>query len=259
MMIQTHLAQNCNRFSTSLPFNYAVIDDFYQPDVARLLSKEFPAYHEDRWHVYKNAIEDKKTINTWNFFDALTYQAFTELSSHAFTQQLSQALNLDLTPDIGLHGGGLHIHSTGGNLNPHLDYSIHPKINMQRKINIIIYLGEDVLPEHGGHLGLWSHNAVTQQPDELMVEIEPKFNRAVIFDTTQNSWHGMSRTFIAPVGVFRKSHAMYYLTAPANDAPERMKALFAPRAEQANDAEVLNQIMLRSQLNTASNMYRVKK
>jgi len=32
------------------------------------------------------------------------------------------------------------MHAAGGNLNPHLDYSIHPKMGLQRKLNVIIYL-----------------------------------------------------------------------------------------------------------------------
>ncbi len=259
MMINQKLFSESQGLLQVNPFNHLVIDGFYELDFAQRLSKEFPSYDDARWHLYKNSIEDKKTINTWNFFDSLTYQAFVELSSPAFTQQLNTLLDLNVIPDIGLHGGGLHIHSSGGNLNPHLDYSIHPKINMQRKINIIVYLGEEVKAEHGGHLGLWANDAARNQPGELIVEIEPKFNRAVIFDTTQNSWHGLSRQFIAPAGVFRKSHAMYYLTQPDRNAPDRMKALFAPRANQINDVEVLKQIELRSQLSTAAQMYTVKK
>jgi Rps23 Pro-64 3,4-dihydroxylase Tpa1-like proline 4-hydroxylase len=258
-MINKNILLNNKASLQSAPFNHLVIDGFYEADFASQLSKEFPSYDDDRWHVYKNSIEDKKTINSWNFFDSLTYKAFLELSSLSFTQQLADFFATDLIPDIGLHGGGLHIHSTGGNLNPHLDYSIHPKANMQRKINIIVYLGEDLKPGYGGHLGLWTHDKTSNQPGDLVVEVEPKFNRAIIFDTTQNSWHGMSQKFIAPEGVSRKSHAMYYLTTPNADVPDRMKALFAPRSNQVGDLDVLNQIALRSHLSTASQIYTAKK
>ena len=35
------------------------------------------------------------------------------------------------------------MHKAGGNLAIHLDYSIHPKMNLQRKLNLILYLEED--------------------------------------------------------------------------------------------------------------------
>ena len=42
-----------------------------------------------------------------------------------------------LLPDNGLNGGGWHIHANGGKLNPHLDYSMHPKLPYQRKIILL--------------------------------------------------------------------------------------------------------------------------
>ena len=46
-----------------------------------------------------------------------------------------------LNLDIGLHGGGVHLNQrSGGNLNLHKDYSIHPKLGMMRKLNLIIYM-----------------------------------------------------------------------------------------------------------------------
>jgi hypothetical protein len=58
---------------------------------------------------------------------------------------LSKKLDLFLYPDPGLHGGGWHMHGAGGNLNPHLDYSIHPKSGLMRKLNIIIYLSNIII------------------------------------------------------------------------------------------------------------------
>jgi len=82
--------------------------------------------------------------------------------------------------DHGLHGGGWHIHGHGGNLNPHLDYSIHPKMKLMRKLNIIIYMSKELDDTHGGHLGLWDHDLTRNGPGKLVKEIQPKFNRAVI-------------------------------------------------------------------------------
>jgi hypothetical protein len=58
---------------------------------------------------------------------------------------------------------------------------------MQRKLNIIIYVSsENKLEESGeGALGLWEGDA--KSPSQLVKEFLPKFNRAVIFDTIQNS------------------------------------------------------------------------
>jgi Rps23 Pro-64 3,4-dihydroxylase Tpa1-like proline 4-hydroxylase len=244
------------KFKESKPFNYAVIDDFLNGNLAEILEKEFFPYDSEKWFFYKNALENKKTINDWNLFPSATYQLFTYLTSAPFVDNLSKLYGKKLYPDPGLHGGGWHIHGQGGNLNPHFDYSIHPKLGLQRTLNIIVYLSSALRPEHGGHLGLWSHDPDKMAPLNLELEVEPSFNRAIIFDTTQNSWHGMSRALVQPEGVFRKSLAIYYLCDPSNEVDQRCRALFAPRPEQEGDPDIVELIALRSGLETSKQVYK---
>lgn len=244
------------QFKKEPPFDHCVVDNFFEPDVARMLEKDFPSYDSENWYVYKNPIEDKKALNDWNLFPALTYQAFNELLSSEFIALLSDAINLPLYQDPGLHGGGWHIHGVGGNLNPHFDYSIHPKICLQRKINIIIYLSSELEESHGGYLGLWGHDASLNAPGLLVKEIQPKFNRAVIFDTTQHSWHGISRPLVQPEGIYRKSLAVYYLTDPQIDVDRRQKALFAPREDQKDSEQIKELIRKRADANESVSVYK---
>ena len=150
-----------------------------------------------------------------------------------------------LYPDIGLHGGGWHIHSRGGKLNIHLDYSIHPKSGLQRKLNLIVYLTEGWKSEWGGGLELWSHNADKNLPLRKEKTIYNVFNRAILFDTTQNSWHGLPQPLSCPEGVYRKSLAVYYMTDPPDRVDPRQRALYAPTEEQSDDKEVLDFIQQR--------------
>jgi hypothetical protein len=238
------------------PFDHCVIDNFFYPDVAIELEKEVPDYDSPDWFFYNNSIEHKKAQNSWEKFPTNTYRAFSELQSPKMTDRLSNLLHSNVYVDHGLHGGGWHIHGVGGNLNPHLDYSIHPKVKLERVLNIIIYMSSELRPEHGGNLGLWSHNEETKQPDELIEEIVPVFNRAVVFNTTQNSWHGMSSPLTVDNGIYRKSLAIYYLRDPVSDADMRQRALFVPRENQRGDEEVLETIRLRSDVKTSSKAYR---
>ncbi len=228
------------------PFDYCIVDNFFDSNIARSLCASFPAYNSNIWHEYKNQIEDKKTCNNWNTFDKLTYNTFRELNSERFIGLISKIMKVKLYPDPGLNGGGWHIHANNGNLNPHLDYSIHPKINLQRRINLIIYLEREYKYKYGGHLGLWSHDSKTNQPGKLVKEIYPKFNRAIIFDTSQNSWHGLSRKISLPKNIYRKSIAVYYLSEFKKNHLTNQKALFAPRENQKHSKDVLNLIKMRS-------------
>ena len=235
-------------FSSSRPFNHAVIDNFWKEDFAQKLFEEFPEYESSSWTThYNNPLEDKKTCNHWDKFPAATYQAFTYLNSQEFVSIIETVVGKsDVKTDIGLHGGGWHCHHKGGKLNIHLDYSIHPKLKLQRNYNLIIYMTPNWDPSWNGSLELWSGDE--QQPRELSKSIENVFNRAVLFDTTQCSWHGLPDNLDCPVNEYRRSFAVYYLTDPSKNADARPRALYAPYKDQENDASILEFIQKRSQL-----------
>lgn len=231
------------------PFDYKVIDNFLDTQQARAISKEFPDYNSTSWFCYNNPLENKKTCNTWYQFGPETYRTLSYLNSTEFINHLQELTGISkLYPDIGLHGGGLHIHGTGGKLNVHLDYSIHPKLKLQRKLNLIIYLAEDWDSRWGGSLQFWSHNEETNKPKEKVVTVNNVFNRAVLFDTTQNSWHGFPEPLTCPENTYRKSLAVYYLTDPPEGTDPRLRALYAPTKEQETDPEIFNLIEERTRI-----------
>lgn len=213
--------------------HHRVIDNFLDHKTALKLAQEFPDYDSDKWVTYDNAVENKKTNCNWHDFPPETYKFFTVMNS--LTNFLMPTFG-DIYSDPGLHGGGWHIHGNGGNLNPHLDYSIHPKLGLKRKLNIIVYLS-NLLPEHGGQFGFF-------EDGKCIEEVDIVFNRAVIFET-EGTWHGMVRPLNVPEGVYRKSLAVYYLAPP--DKETRTRALFAPREDQKDDKEVLDLINRRKQ------------
>jgi Rps23 Pro-64 3,4-dihydroxylase Tpa1-like proline 4-hydroxylase len=224
------------------PYPHYVIDDFVDDDIAHKLSNDFMDFNSPNWFKYDNQVEVKKSCNNWYNFPEETYKFFQYLNSPAFVQSLSEVTGVQLIPDHGLHGAGWHIQPSGGKLNVHLDYSIHPKLGLERRFNFIFYLTPNWDTTWGGNLELWSHDSENNQPKELIKTIENKFNRAVIFDTTYNSWHGFSQPINCPVDVYRKSIAMYYLCEPSENASTRGRALFAPTEEQKNDPEIMKLI-----------------
>ena len=208
------------------PFDHWIIDDFLDIEDAKKLSKQFIDYDSPEDIVYYHDwIAEKKACNRWDRFPPLTYKTMFNLLSLDFIAQLSQITGIiPLYPDVGLHGGGWHMHGEDGKLAIHLDYSIHPKLNLQRKLNLILYLEEDYDPAWGGSLQFWSHDEENQKPLKKITEIEPIFNRAILFDTTQHSWHGFPEPIHPPEGKMRKSLAVYYLTDITSTAEERYRA-----------------------------------
>lgn len=217
------------------PFDHCIIDDFLvNPNI---IEDEFLDYDSKHWLEYNNIVQHKKVNCDWFLFPKNTYQLFSYLNSPEIVDALSNLVGCKLYSDPGLQSGGWHMHAAGGSLNPHLDYSVHPKLSLQRKLNLIIYVSKDFKEEHGGHFGLWTGK---DSPEQLVKEIAPVFNRAIIFDTTQNSWHGLSRVFSAPPGLYRKSLAIYYLTDPPIDASPRTRAVFGLVDDQLSMTDEIN-------------------
>ena len=240
-------------FLAAMPFNHVVIDNFWTDEVAEQLYLEFPKYDDNKiWNAhYNSAIENKKGCNSWDKFPKTTYRAFNFLGSDWLQDKIRIVANKrDLFLDFGLHGGGWHSHSNGGNLNMHLDYNIHPKLGMQRKLNIIIYLQKDWDVSWGGGLEFWTHNPEINQPKDHAKTVDLKFNRAVLFDTTNNSWHGLPYPLKCPEDKPRQSMAAYYLGNAPTNTDDRPRALFAPREDQKNIPEIEELIKLRSSLST---------
>ncbi len=245
------------KWKKNKPFPHLILDNFLKTDVAKTLENEFPDFHDEVWHEYDNQIEVKKVCNNWNAFPRLTYKVINFLNSQEFVTNLSKFLlaKETLYSDSGLNGGGWHIHAKGGKLNTHLDYSIHPKLELQRKLNIIIYLNSKWNKKWGGSLGFWG-NKSSDEPGMLEKEIMPKFNRAVIFDTTCNSWHGLPNKIMCPKNEFRKSIAVYYLCKAKPNVDKRGKALFSASKSQKNDPDILDLIKKRSDTNQAHKVYK---
>lgn len=235
-------------YSSNFPFPYYIIDNFLDINLAESISNEFLDYEAEQWFIYKSPLENKKALNNWNLFKPQIYKLISSLNSTQFIESLKQITKIEnLYPDIGLHGAGLHIHGNGGKLNIHLDYSVHPKMNLQRKLNLILYLTPGWKTEWGGNLELWSHDKENNLPKNKEVVIENKFNRAVLFDTTQNSWHGFSQEITCPINIYRKSIAVYYLTdLDQNTDLNRKRVLYSPNEQQKGDKNILELIKARN-------------
>ncbi|MBU2887588.1 2OG-Fe(II) oxygenase [Gilvimarinus agarilyticus] len=113
-------------------------------------------------------------------------------------------------------GGGFHSTLPGGKLDLHADFNIHLRNGLDRRINLILFLNKDWCESYGGHLELWDEN-LAAQPKRVL----PVFNRAVIFGTTDFTYHGQPIELNCPEDRFRKSLALYYYS---NGRPEAEKS-----------------------------------
>ena len=112
-----------------------------------------------------------------------------------------------LIADPHLDGGGLHQIERGGRLAVHADFSRNWKLQLERRLNLLVYLNEDWDESYGGHLELWDRS-MTRADQRIL----PVFNRCVIFSTDSTSYHGHPDPLTCPEDRTRKSLALYYYT-----------------------------------------------
>ena len=258
--IKTRLDEVPTEVWDTEPFGNLVLDNFLPENLAKELKESLQAVFRDNpemWNAYNNPLENKLVFNRWDKLPKPIYSFFLALGDPAVAQRISELTLIDnLVPDAGLHGGGIHMHKRGGKLNVHQDYSIHPKTDLQRRLNIILYLNPVWDPAWGGGLGLYTHDEVNDQPADLVKVIDCVWNRAVLFDTAPGSWHGLPDPIGCPDDVQRTSLAYYYVRTPVVDAPQRGAVRFAPSEEQRGNADIEDLIKLRSNPETAKMFYK---
>jgi len=210
-------AQYADTYRQADPFPHIVIDDFVDSGLLRQVINEFPS---DSGLTFARAQELKKTQYHPADCGPFTRHLLNELNSQAFLVFLRAMTGIKgLVADPYYVGGGLHETRRGGLLGVHADFNMHPKMKLQRRINLLIYLNEDWDDAYGGHLELWDRGMTACQK-----KVAPVLGRAVMFNTDLDSYHGHPDPLDCPPEISRRSIATYYYTAfPGSEelAPKR--------------------------------------
>ncbi len=200
------------------PFPYLYVDEFLPAEFAEEILAVYPPPSIPGWSRATYTHQRKKFTMTSGFPEPIE-RFFALTASREFRDLVSEVTGIpELLHDPELVGGGLHQILRGGFLDVHVDYNFHPRTKLHRRLNLLLYLNKGWKPEYAGYLELW------HLPAKRQVErIAPLFNRAVMFETSEVSYHGHPRPLDCPQNVTRKSLAIYYYTmerSPSAIAPE---------------------------------------
>jgi hypothetical protein len=195
-------------YRTADPFPHVVIDDFLVPALLQHVTTEFAAMDRSDWRRSNSAHERKLSTEDESRFGPFTAKVVAALNSGMFLTFLERLTGISgLIADPYLRGGGLHEIEPGGKLGVHADFNFYERLKVYRRLNLLLYLNSSWQDAWGGHLELWTADCRTK-----MKSIGPVFNRAVIFDTSNKSYHGHPHPLACPDGESRKSLALYYYT-----------------------------------------------
>lgn len=195
------------RWMSTAPFHYIIIDDFFKTEFVEGLLAAYPTPDADIWNNTAY-IHQRNKLSLQSGFPEPIDEFFKITESEEFRRLISTISGIEkLTHDPELIGGGLHQIMSGGYLDVHIDYNFHPKTKLHRRLNLLLYLNKDWKKEYEGFLELWDMDEKKQ-----LAAIEPRFNRVVMFETNEVSYHGHPAPLKVPTGVTRKSLAVYYYT-----------------------------------------------
>jgi hypothetical protein len=196
-------------YQAAKPFPHIVIDDFLPDDLIDLCVQEFPGHAlEDSVRYDRDQERYKRQINP-EAMSPPVRGLFYAFNSRPFIGVVENITGIKgLIPDPYFAGGGFHEIGQGGHLSVHTDFNHHKPMNLERRVNVLIYLNRDWRGEFGGQLELWSEDMARCE-----VSVAPLANRCVMFNTTSTSNHGNPQPVNHPAGITRKSIALYYYTA----------------------------------------------
>ena len=214
-----HAEEGTQKFDE--PFKHVVIDDFFPESFAKRLYEGFPSLDADSWEIANDVdIEVKQRSNWKSEFDIpdAILPAVRIMNSAIFLEAMSETMGIEkIIPDPYFSGGGLNVTVSGGLLDVHVDGNYHDAMGLNRRLNAILYLNPGWQQGWGGEFGLYDNKG-----DKLIKKVSPLFNRLVIFDTHDKSFHGLPDPLNFPDSKNRKSIILYYYTV-AKRLPDQIE------------------------------------
>jgi hypothetical protein len=232
MLNKLDLEKLRTHFVEASPFPYVMIDNFLVAEKAKEIADAYPRFDSaiGQGKSFTTVNERKKVqVTNSSAFPAPVAELNKLLASPEFLHDLCYITNMPrLLADDELVGGGIHITGPGGRLDVHVDFNYIEERKLHRRLNLLLYLNPTWQDQWGGHFQLWDKDV-----KNCKATFAPIFNRCVIFETSNISYHG-----VVPVsseaGEPRKSFAAYYYTreAPANWTGVAHSTIFKARPEE---------------------------
>lgn len=207
----------------STPFQHVVIDNFLTSEIANQLLNGFPKADDPCWQKSNDeGIEIKARTNWQSEFDIPDSLSgvIRVFNSAPVLRAMGEVLNIPkLMSDPYYSGGGLNLSEKGGLLDIHVDGNYHDASGLNRRVNLLYYLNPNWSESWGGEFGIYDNDG-----ERLVKAVAPIFNRCVIFDTHDKSYHGLPNPINFPANDPRRSILLYYYTVAQRPSSQTIEA-----------------------------------
>jgi Rps23 Pro-64 3,4-dihydroxylase Tpa1-like proline 4-hydroxylase len=225
--LETLAKEKAQEYKNAKPFPHIYFDDFLPVDAAETALKDFPEPTRLAWTEFNQPTQRKLAFNSVEKLSSSIRTVMYFLNSRPMLNFLEILTGIEgIIPDPYYAGGGLHQIEPGGSVEVHADFNCHPKLKLDRRINVLVYMNKDWKEEYGGHFELWNTEMTAAEK-----KILPLFNRCTIFTTTSTTYHGHPTPLSCPPDRTRKSLATYYYSVgrPEEEVSDSHSSLFQRR------------------------------
>ncbi len=166
---------------------FFIVDDMLPQNLVNAIFKNFPSL--DVAIEKKNLREHKYVAYQMDQYNSILEEVIYAFQDNRVVKIIEEICKLkSIYPDEHLYAGGLSLMKKDNFLNPHLDNSHDKDRNRRRALNLLYYVTPDWQESYGGNLEIWP-DGLKNEP----IRISTKFNRLVVMETHQNSWHSVNR------------------------------------------------------------------
>ena len=120
-----------------------------------------------------------------------------------FIEKVTGIKNAFITNDG--FGVGIQKGKKGSFEDVHVDFNIHPEKDVQRRLNLQLYLTPRWKPEWNGALEMWNDCV-----SKCKKAVSCRFNRAVIFEVKDTSYYGYTKPLACPDKAERKCFQLLF-------------------------------------------------
>ncbi len=227
-------AKHAEAYQAATPYNHICIDNFLPTDVVEKVRedlKELPQHQAD--DSFARAQENLKSSFIPERLPSYSKNLFYAFNSRPFILFLENMTGIKgLIPDPYYQGAGIHRTLNGGHLDIHADFNLHKQMQVERRLNVLIYLNDEWQEEWGGSFEVWD-----KQMTKKEASFVPTYNRMVCFSTGSDTFHGNPEPVNHPEGKPRQSIALYYYTATWDASRKSHTTLFKPRPGSVDEVD----------------------
>ena len=216
-MIRASVLENAldiqHRFQEAKPFRHVAIDGFLEDDACEALLRDFPPFDKRKAINEMGEVGRKAVVETVASVSPFYAQFYRYINSKPFLDAVSELTGIpDLIADETLFGGGTHENLHGQSLDAHVDFNIDERRMLHRRVNLLVYLNKEWDDAWGGSIEL--HSDPWNPRVDQISRFAPLFNRAVLFETNEYSWHGFPQIRLPEDRrhLSRKSFSIYLYT-----------------------------------------------